>query len=396
MGLLTGVVDGVFEAGRVSYSAVSTGIVTTVNSVGAFASPKITGAYNALKSELSATQVAQTDFIKGESEAPLADLEASFFDFTQLEYPEKELAVRYPHYITFYFNVPTTVSRFNKAYKGVTPVEAKSLTGKKSFALGSGSAGLTSREINRRGTGSAQPITSDVKGQYADIDLSRETVRTSHSIRLYMPDTLQWNFAQQWRDPHLSDTAAVRALAPGVQIAEGVLSGTGSGLLAGAITAAKTAGSKVLEAGTGLPDGILLSKLGFAVNPMIQVLYTSPDLRTFTMEFNFAPRSYTEGLAVRKIIRAFKYFAAPEVPDQGGLGFLMIPPGDIDVEFSISTLGRISTCVLRNIDLDYAPNGFSAYQEPGNVKEGMPVNIRMRLEFTETEYITKDLVLKGY
>jgi hypothetical protein len=389
--------EGLFSAGRQSFAPISTGLVSPVNPApGAFGAPAITGAFDISRKPVTAVNTTAEYYKESQQQEPLSALEQSFFDFEQIQYPAAGLGSRYPHYMTFYFNVASTASRFNKAYKGVNLDESLSTTGKKSFSVSAGLAGLSTREINRRGTGSAQPISSDVKGQYASIDLSRETVRTSHSIRLYMPDTLQWNFAQQWRDPHLSDSGRVQALAPGVQIAEGVATGTGSGVLAGVITAIKTAGSKILEVATGLPDGLVLSKLGHAVNPMIEVLYTSPDLRTFTLEFNFAPRSYQEGVDVQRIIRAFKFFAAPEVPDQGGLGFLMIPPGDIDIEFSISTLGKISTCVLKNIDLDYAPNGFVAYQEPGNIREGMPVNIRMRLEFTETEYITKDLVLKGY
>jgi hypothetical protein len=58
-------------------------------------------------------------------------------------------------------------------------------------------------------------------------------------------------------------------------------------------------------------------------------------------------------------------------------------------------LPDISTCVLESIDLDYAPNGFAAYEVPGKTTStvggtGTPVAIRLGLQFKETEIMTKD------
>jgi hypothetical protein len=324
-------------------------------------------------------------------DGPLIDLEpeTSPFQFNSLQYPIGDLLIRYPYYVTFHFNVPTTRSKFLSQYQGITVTE----DGK--FINANGTA--TSREENRTAGGSAQVQAVEFGNEKkAGIDLTRETIRTSHSIRLYMPDTLQWNFRQQWRDPHLSDSGLINKLAPALSIAQGYAEGGMSGAVTGGAKALTQLLAKAGDSLLGLPDGVALSSMGYTVNPLIDVIYTSPDLRTFTMEFNFAPRSAQEALEVRKIIRAFKFFSAPEVPKISGYGYLMIPPGDIDIVFSIKTIGRISTCVLQNIDLDYAPNGFAAYQNPADLNDGMPVNIRMRLEFTETEYITKDLVLRGY
>ena len=55
---------------------------------------------------------------------------------------------------------------------------------------------------------------------------------------------------------------------------------------------------------------------------------------------------------------------------------------------------KISTCVLTSLDIDYAPNGFTTYEIPGQPmpskgQTGMPVAIRLSLEFKETEMLTK-------
>ena len=54
----------------------------------------------------------------------------------------------------------------------------------------------------------------------------------------------------------------------------------------------------------------------------------------------------------------------------------------------------IGSCVLESIDLDYAPNGFAAYESvgensPSKGGTGTPVATRMTLRFKETTIVTK-------
>jgi hypothetical protein len=51
--------------------------------------------------------------------------------------------------------------------------------------------------------------------------------------------------------------------------------------------------------------------------------------------------------------------------------------------------------VLTTIDVNYAPNGFSAYEVPGENspalgRTGMPVAIQLTLQFQETTFLTKE------
>jgi hypothetical protein len=50
---------------------------------------------------------------------------------------------------------------------------------------------------------------------------------------------------------------------------------------------------------------------------------------------------------------------------------------------------------LKTIDVNYAPNGFTAYEVPGQNnpslgRTGMPVAIQVQLQFQETSYLTKE------
>jgi hypothetical protein len=80
----------------------------------------------------------------------------------------------------------------------------------------------------------------------------------------------------------------------------------------------------------------------------------------------------------------------------------LVPPSEFDISFYYNgqenpNIPSISTCVLANIETDYAPNGqFAAYEVPngtgGNPTlggTGMPVGIRLALTFKETQILTK-------
>jgi hypothetical protein len=77
----------------------------------------------------------------------------------------------------------------------------------------------------------------------------------------------------------------------------------------------------------------------------------------------------------------------------------MVPPSEFDIEFYYNgevnpNIPKISTCALTSISIDYAPNGFRAYEVPGENSPkmgstGMPVAMRVNLSFRELEIMTK-------
>ena len=58
---------------------------------------------------------------------------------------------------------------------------------------------------------------------------------------------------------------------------------------------------------------------------------------------------------------------------------------------------KISTCVLENIQVNYAPSGiFSAIElnpgESSDKGDGMPSQITLQIDFRETEIITREML----
>jgi hypothetical protein len=132
------------------------------------------------------------------------------------------------------------------------------------------------------------------------------------------------------------------------------------------------------------------------------MIYKSPNFRTFQFDFTFYPRDEREALEVQRILERLRFHQAPEIFKANGTessGFL-VPPSEFDIKFYYAggenpNIPQIATCVLTTIDINYAPNGFSAYEVPGENKPslgrtGMPVAIQATLQFQETTYLTKE------
>jgi hypothetical protein len=229
----------------------------------------------------------------------------------------------------------------------------------------------------------------------------RKTTRTGQIIALYMPDTLQFDYQQNYENLSLSGVLGAGA---GATLQE--LKKNGSNLenagtiLSSAIKAAGIAGlsnfAKSKFGALGTLGGFIA--LGAVVNPLLEVIYQSPQFRTFQYDFIFYPRDEREAVEVQKIINSLQYHQAPEFKE-GSAGSLLIPPSEFDIEFYYAgkineNIPQTGNCVLKSIQVNYAPNGFSAYEVPGQNATrggtGMPVAIQMSLQFQETTYLTKN------
>jgi len=256
----------------------------------------------------------------------------------------------------------------------------------------SGSAGKTNAIVGEN-------VASMMGGSFL-----KTTKRTSDAIALYMPDTLQYQHTQKYNDLSLGGSKIAQGIAAG---AAGVDSYKESG------NAGKAGSNALVAAALGIGGNVAKDALGdvgqfgftaatgAVTNPMLEMVYTSPDFRSFQFDFSFYPRSETEGISVQKILERFKFHQAPEFYNLDGKNFVgaLVPPSEFDIEFFYNgkinpNIPRIATCVLESIDIDYAPNRFNAYEVPGENepklgRTGMPVAINLRMSFRERTYLTK-------
>lgn len=137
---------------------------------------------------------------------------------------------------------------------------------------------------------------------------------------------------------------------------------------------------------------------GQAKNPNLESVFKSVPFREFNFPFTFAPKNEKEKDAVHKILQLFRFHMLPEQQNSAN-GYFNVPS-----EFQITYmyrdkentyLPRISRCVLKSVDLDYAPEGVVSTLVPDE-KGAPPTIITMNLSFGETEIMTKETVAQGY
>jgi len=265
------------------------------------------------------------------------------------------------------------------------------------------SLGQFTNVLEKFGSASKETVTSWLQ-QAASKKFVRTITRTTDTIALYMPDTLSFTQQQDYSELNLGG---------GLFAGLGALADAGRSLKdsrdSGDITqfAVKNLSPFILNKLTGLAGdagrAVFAGLTGTVVNPQLELIYTSPRLRSFRFDFMLYPRSEKEAVQVQNILERLRFHQAPEVLGQGspgGLGsFFLVPPSEFDIKFyyngSINpNISPISTCVLQQIDIDYAPSGFATYEIPRQVTAqlggtGMPVGIRLGLQFMETEILTK-------
>jgi hypothetical protein len=292
-------------------------------------------------------------------------------------------------------NLGGTISGFlGDAYNGVVG-GINNLFGQTGVTFG-GSSALTKSVIDT----SIKNITNQ--------SFLKITSLTTDAIALYMPDSLSYTYSQSYDQMELGNELGGKVLAAGSSAKEAFQSGKGAlqSLGKAGASAGKSAyyeGADVVRAGVGGLVGENTARLGFTAvtgavrNPMLEMIYKSPNFRTFTFDFVFYPRDEKEALEVQRIVERLRFHQAPELV-KGASGFL-IPPSEFDIKFYYGgtqnpNIPPISTCVLETINVDYAPNGFSAYEVPNESqpslgRTGMPVAMKVSLSFKETTYLTK-------
>jgi len=196
-------------------------------------------------------------------------------------------------------------------------------------------------------------------------------------------------------------------------------------------TAAAALGNRIGLTGQNL-GSLATQAFGIFTNPQMQLIYRGIALREFQLEFILTPKTSNEAATVKNICDSLAFYSLPGVAGAqvGNSGQFLTPPQIFKVQFQFlgangiaGALGNaltsamnniglgflsntnnplgvdgngvitngnpakvmtINDCVLENVNIDYAPNGWAAYND------GYPVQTRLTLQFKETQMITKN------
>ena len=145
-------------------------------------------------------------------------------------------------------------------------------------------------------------------------------------------------------------------------------------------------------------EALAKKAFGEASNPYMEVLFDQMQLRTFTYNFQFAPRNEDEAFMVQSIIQLFRFHMAPELrpnvnryvglPSQFDIHYMFLSKDGVASENNY--YNKIATCVLQDCKVNYTPNGVKSFEDGG------PTQTTMTLTFKEIELLTKDKIAQGF
>lgn len=311
------------------------------------------------------------------------DLLQSQYDFTSLSFPS-DIDMNYlGHYMVININVPVDL---NQAQRGSSRTRDYS----------GGAGGLLTQEYSKvdvlRFGNLPDSRADDVN--YAAWSWPRSTRRLKQSIALQMPTPMLYTSVQRYEEVSLTAMAGggVNALVSGVA---GALTSYAAGMLNRSIEVGSQVSKLFNSAGEYV--GAVSALAGFPINPRVEIIFSNTDQRQFVFEVLMAPKNAEESLAVKNIVRALRFYSAPELSsDPSGNIPLYIPPAEFDITFFTrgeenTNIPRINTCVLERVEVDYAPTGvYSSF------RNGHPVAVRLSMGFREIEPLHKLRILQGF
>ena len=276
--------------------------------------------------------------------------------------------------------------------------------------------------------------------QYAPKNITSGKENSIASISLYMPDTLYTSYDSDYTSVSLTETFglggylasaltdkqvvdAILAKNPGKDVTNLLATGFGKSVAA----AAGGAVAGLAGGNRGAATSLLQQAFGVVPNPQLQLLYKGIGLREFQFEFTFTPASQKEAEEVDQIIKTFTYYSLPQLTDSMG-GQFFIPPQLFQIKFAFlgdsgaagqiydifknsltnlvgnqftkilsgsnptgdianakdAKVFHINDCVLKDIAVNYAPNGWATYTD------GYPVQTTISLTFGEINLVNKN------
>ena len=334
---------------------------------------------------------------------PTAHLKENPYSYGTVYYPQETSNMGDGHYVIFDILMHNESSfKTNTFNNGLLTDNAKNFVGGEAAFFAAGGATRNLSNIKRRGIGTTKRIRDVNSGMFSKLKSKHTYI--SDSIIMYMPpEGMKYSYSA---DYEALETGLAGDVAQGIG---GLVNDAGfkDKLQAAAKGTTGVVQELVKEAGFGVASlipgfenarGVYDKFKGQAKNPNLESVFKSVPFREFNFPFTFAPKNEKEKDSVHKILQLFRFHMLPEQQSLAN-GYFNVPS-----EFQItymyrdnenSYLPRISRCVLKACNIDYAPEQVVSTLTPDE-RGAPPTLITMNLTFGETEIMTKDTVSKGF
>ena len=225
-------------------------------------------------------------------------------------------------------------------------------------------------------------------------------VRTSTSIALYMPESVQTDYAANWGSEDLGSTGAVMD----AWTSTGDLTDFNTwgkawdeSIKDNAGEVAKMMAIRGLNAATpfAIKDAYQVAN-AVVENPYTEVLFRRVDNRTFQYTFKLIPASPEEQMTIKKIVDTLKFHRAPE-KKLTNANIYWSYPSTFDLQFlkkdgnENEWLYKHSTCAMTDFSVRQGGDGYYA-----SYADGSPFFTTISMSFLELEVLDKERLLDGF
>ena len=339
------------------------------------------------------------------NQSPTAHLQENPYSYGTVYYPQETSNMGDGHYVIFDILMHKE-SKFktNTFDNGRLVDDSANFVGEdfKVFEKRQGTFNRKIKNIKSQGITQANRVRGVNSGLFRYAESNHTYI--SDSIILYMPpEGMKYTYSADYEALETDLAGDIAAGISGVINEAGFkdkLQAAAMGTSAVAQELIKTAGFGVAAIIPGFENAkAVYDKFkGQAKNPNLESVFKAVPFREFTFPFTFAPKNEKEKDMVHKILQLFRFHMLPERQSNAN-GYFNVPS-----EFQItymyrdnenSYLPRISRCVLKQCEINYAPEGVVSTLTPD--EKGAPSTlINMALTFGETEIMTKETVAKGF
>ena len=132
---------------------------------------------------------------------------------------------------------------------------------------------------------------------------------------------------------------------------------------------------------------------GMVLNPRTQTMFNDPVMRTYSFEWDIAPKNASESNDVENIIRKLKYHGAPSLGKEDGSIYAY--PSEFQVLFfskggENKFIGRMDRCALTSVDVNYTnANMVSMFKD-----SYAPTHLKLTLQFTELQLQSRENLME--
>jgi len=230
----------------------------------------------------------------------------------------------------------------------------------------------------------------------------KPTKRMPASISLYMPPSVTVQYTVKYVDQEIGTLAGMGAAAIAAFQNE---SGDNTAKLKAAAGAMKGGAKEGVTnfinttLDTLAPGARALQQIesGKVITPRMEMMFEGVGRRNFSFTFAFIPKSAEEAKSIEKIIKTFKENMMPEYV--GDSRREMKIPNTFDITYMHQNtenkyMNKISSCFLRNMNVTYGGDRFTAYSPTDGSPP--PQKSTIQLDFVEIETLSKDMVKEGF